>query len=161
MRLPEGHVTIRRAQSSDLPFVFSSWLNSYESSGWARGVRRRTYFTRHHAVVSELLSRPSCVVLVAALEEDPDVILAWAALEPVSSTVHYVYVKESWRRLGLARRLLDELPGGVQVYTHRTMGPHGRVERLIRQHLAGASYDPYAAFPPTQTAGDIPALEAS
>lgn len=138
-------IIVRDATDTDASFVFSSWLRSYSESPFARGLRRRVFFERHHRLIEELLRRPSVTVRVAALASDPVVLLGWCAGEP--GTLHYVYVKAAWRGIGIARRLVGEIPGGVRVYSHRTVGPHGRVERLIREHLQFAHFDPYAAFP--------------
>lgn len=52
--------------------------------------------------------------MVACLTEDPDVLLGYAISSP--EALHYVFVKEAWRRRGIASRLL----GPVGAYKHVT-----------------------------------------
>lgn len=138
-----AYMQIRRGEPGDLPFVFNSWLQSSAESAWGRSMRRRVYFRRHHSVIQRLLKRAE--LWVAVLPEAPDVILGWMVAEPEAKRLHYVYVKESWRGFSIARSLLEHLPE-VSTYTHRTLGPQGRVERLIREHYPNIIYDPYGAF---------------
>lgn len=127
---------IRNGNEGDLPFVFSSWLESYKDSKLARAVRTTTYLQRHHELVERLLERPDVRLRVAHPVGDPVVILGWAVVE--GSTLHYVLVKHQFRGHGLARSLVGAVPA---VISHKCAD----VERWIRAH-PDVAYDPYAAF---------------
>lgn len=73
---------------------------------------------------------------IACSPEDPDVIVGYLVYEP--KTIHYVYVKEAFRKLGICRRLLVEagLFEGT-IATHMTF--KGR--RILLQ--MGYIYAPY------------------
>ena len=119
------------------PLVFATLLKSYyHGSLWAKHVPRDVFFARHHAVVERLLASSS--LRVAHLEDDPAVILGYALVAP--PTLHYVYVKPSFRRFGIARALLDDL-ARFKDYSHYTFALLD-----IEQHLAQLHYNPYRAF---------------
>lgn len=119
------------------PLVFATLLKSYfHGSPWSKHVPRDVFFARHHAVVERLLASSS--LRVAHLEDDPAVILGYALVAP--PTLHYVYVKPSFRRFGIARALLDDL-ARFRDYSHYTFAL-----RDLDPHLTSLHYNPYRAF---------------
>ena len=148
-------VSIRRATRRDIPFLTSSWLRSFRDGAFVRGVPSTLYYRYHHKVISALLSR--AVTLVAVNAEDDDQILGWLCAELVegpSLVVHYAYVKEVFRKQGLAKRLLDvfmkaDNPVVVQ-YTHRTFAVkkiRDKAEEEGREpFMKGWIYNPYLLF---------------
>lgn len=123
LRAQDG-IVLRPAEAGDRNYVLSSWLRSHRSdSGQARR-QGPDYWERHHRVVEALLGRAA--TMVACWSDDPDVIIGWACTE--DRTVHYVYVRKEFRRMGIARMLLEPMlrEAGVQ-YTHTT-----NVVRMVR-----------------------------
>ncbi len=147
---PGGPVTsplalrIRAGIPADVPLVTNSWLRSFRFSAWARDMSNRTYYFYHHRVLEELL--PRSTVLVAVSPEDPDAIYGWCCAEVVDTAVviHYVYVKESYRRLGVARALvktlLDAERPPLVLYTHQT-----KASREVAPRYRWV-FDPYLLF---------------
>lgn len=74
--------------------------------------------------------------LVATLEDVPDEVVGWACREFERPVLHMVYVKQPYRRQGVARVLIH----GVTEYSHRT--PAG--EAILKK--VGALYNPYAVL---------------
>lgn len=109
-------ILVRPSEHGDENYIRSSWLRSNESSPVARTFGRKAYYSGHHQLVCRLLARHP--VRVACSVDAPDTIVGWACVEP-PSVVHYVFVREEFRRYGVARRLLADLPERV-TYTHRT-----------------------------------------
>lgn len=120
---------IRAVREDDLRFVRKTWRDSYSTSAWAEectpppqweetGKAGGVYWHGHKLIIDSLIA--SSVVLV---DEAPDGLLdGWACGFP-RTLLHYVYVRLSARKRGVARRLLDglELRAGKPVqYTHRT-----------------------------------------
>lgn len=105
-------VTLRRMTEGDRNFVLSSWLRSYAEQ--QTGMTRAVFFRLYEPVVVELVSR--CEVVVAGLPDVGDAILGWLAAS--DSTVHYVFVKPRWRKLGVARRLLSDTDSLPLTYSH-------------------------------------------
>jgi GNAT superfamily N-acetyltransferase len=141
-------ILIRPFREDDAGFVLSSWLKSYATSAWAKSVtdqalwdKRRAstlYWNGHHALVSAILRRPGTLISVAAWEEDADVLAGWMCQERRHDAVllHYLYVRERFRRNGIATELAKALPERV-LYTHRSRV----VSRLpLPPHWA---FDPY------------------
>lgn len=111
-------VTLRDGLPSDLPHVCKSWLNSFRTLPvepdpyrYAKGI----YFPRRRPIVEALLSRAH--LTVACHPDDPDTIAGWACWEP--GWLHYVFVKDTFRRAGVASMLI--LPLGPKFScTHLT-----------------------------------------
>jgi GNAT superfamily N-acetyltransferase len=123
---------LRPMREDDRNYVLSSWLNSYaevgrrprlvdprtrelqDEGGEFRGTRRGVYFRVYQPIVEALVGRST--IVVATLPEEPDVVLGWMAVE--GDCLHYLLVKPRWRRLGIARWLIEQLDGMNAVYTH-------------------------------------------
>ena len=103
----------------DRHYVLSSWLRSYA----AKGRDSRDYGERHSQfcddyapVVRGLLARSK--VLIACDASTPDIIAGWMAFE--GETLHYILTKPNFRRLGVARWMLNDFAAMPLGYTHRT-----------------------------------------
>ena len=134
MTLP---VAIRPADSGDVGLIYSSWLKSYWDARppALRGVPREVFFSDHghHGVITRLLPRSS--VLVACEPEDPSEIYGWLCASP--RALHYVYVKELWRRKHVATRLINAIGSWPMPVSH--------VTEAFTRHLAkDVRLDPYA-----------------
>jgi GNAT superfamily N-acetyltransferase len=100
---------IRRAVAEDIPFVFSSWLDSWRTSRWAGVVRNNDYYATTRAVIEDLLAR-GALLLVA---EAHGTLLGFICGEEKDGTTvqHYLYVKDPFHGFGVEERLADALPG--------------------------------------------------
>lgn len=99
---------IRLAEPSDVQFVVGTWIEGYRrGSPWAHRLRDRVFFRHHQPIIAALLERSE--VLVACDQSDPRVIygdIVYELSSPEGPAVHWVYVKKSLRRLGVAAHLL-------------------------------------------------------
>jgi GNAT superfamily N-acetyltransferase len=108
-------VTIRPAEESDKAFIFATWLKGlYHGNSFYSEIEKDAYFTNYHAVLERVLAKSS--VLVACLTDTPDVVLGYAVIER-GTVLHWVFVKKSWRRFGIAKRLI---PHPILTVTHLT-----------------------------------------
>lgn len=97
-----GAVTMLRAGvPADHPFVIDSWLLSGRSQAIARDAGRG-YAGDMKWLLRRLLERGA--LLVACDKEEPGAIWGWALTR--GSSIFYVYVRQEFRRKGLARALL-------------------------------------------------------
>lgn len=97
-------VSIRPAIKDDYPFIYSSWLQSlWAGNSWFKLIRRDLYFKKYHDVVENVLRSTNSIVLIACLLDEPDIILGFSARE--GDRLHYVFVKEDWRGIGLGSDL--------------------------------------------------------
>ena len=128
---------LRPADSGDLAFILNSWLRSNRNSTFAKRVPNAMYFEEHHRVVTSLLARGE--VVIAANREDPGQIIGWACFEEGAVPIlHYVYVKQAFRGLGIARHMLSPVQKGAFVYTHEPDAS----KKLFAQGI----YSPYLMF---------------
>lgn len=135
MTLP---IAFRDGTDADAGLIFSSWLRSYYDARppaiW--DIQREVYFadSGHHGVVERILRVSR--VLIAHPPDDPDEVYGWAC--GGAGLLHYVYVKELWRRKGVATRLVAEVaPGPTLTVSHRTKSFVGLADKYQ------IAYDPY------------------
>lgn len=111
-------VTLRAAEKEDLNFIMATWLRGmYYGESWLSGMKKQDFMKHYHSIIEITLQNPNTRVLVACLKEDPSVILGYSVLSPLSKAVHWVFVKKSWRSIGLAR---DLVPGDFNAATNLT-----------------------------------------
>ena len=133
---------------TDLNYVRSSWLKTYSTSDFAKSINHDLFFKRHTVVVNDLLSR--CLVTVACDPEDPSFIFGWIAYELDPACVHYVCVKNRYRRdYGVGKRLLTaafpDFGNAFVAASHYPSIPTLK-ERCWKEWKV--VYDPYAALLP-------------
>lgn len=140
---PASQVRIRAATEADISFLFNSWLRSYRQSEFAKQMQNEVYFAAQHKVIEGLLK--TCKTLIACNHADISQIYGYTVTTEVDGVpvVHFAYVKEPYRGLGLARKLLQE--AGISLekpycYTHKTF----KAGLLERKHAI--VYHPYLAF---------------
>ena len=116
--------------------VYSTWLRSYEhSSPMTKQVPRAAFFAEHHKVIDRIMAR-NPVVKMAVMPDDPSVVFGWAVYE-LPGRLHYVYVKPDFRRYGIAKALLADIPRPFQ-YSHWTY-----ILRDLDSKIPGSRFNPY------------------
>lgn len=135
------HIDIRHYDSiTDEAFVLATWIKSNRNSPATRAVPTPIYLIGQRYRIMKLLKRADTRILVACDSNEPNLIYGYAVWTD-STILHYVYVKRSYRGVGVARALL-ELPTDTAVlYTHRS--PEIWVERLLRDKYINYVYNPY------------------
>ena len=100
-RLP---IAIRPAEPQDAGFIYSSWIQAYESQN--KDQPKLAVHKMHRPVVSRLMAQ--AITMVATVEKDRDHLLAWLCAERTSKflIIHFCYTKEAFKRLGIAKALL-------------------------------------------------------
>lgn len=136
-------IRIRKIDQTDVPLIFNSWLKSYKGAYFAKGIHPKSFYAEHHKVVSNLLQ--TCETFVAVDDSDATNVYGWICGEYIDGflVVHFIYVKHTYRNLGVATALLRQFQvhdSGVSFYTHHNM---------ISERLAVAyrfMYNPYMAL---------------
>lgn len=136
-------VTIRAANTDDISFLMNSWLKSYRYGSWfTKRIRDSVYFKYHHQIVTGILSRGSCNVIVAVDPTDTYFILGYLVSEKFEdkNIIHYAYVKDTFRGKGVGRKLIEA--SGLDLnkccFSHWTKP----VDEIIKKY-AGMTYIPY------------------
>jgi GNAT superfamily N-acetyltransferase len=105
-------LSFRRATESDRRFVVGSFLDSMRASWTAGLIAMEDWTAVMQPQAEKLFSRPGCEIIVAYKpgEIAPYDVYGWIATESGHQWpfVTYVYVKENFRRWGIARRLFAE-----------------------------------------------------
>lgn len=111
------NIAIRDALQEDINFIYATWLRSYRSgSSIGRQARNTVYYREYNKVIDHLLN--SSTIKVACLDDDPLIILGYAVFD--RDNIHYIFVKEAFRRLGIARRLVESSLILPETCTHTT-----------------------------------------
>ncbi len=135
-------------------FVLSNWSSSLRRSPDAGMITSEDWPSVMHTQMAKICARPECRVLVAIGEAAP-VFGGFIAGEPTERVVYFVFVKDHFRRSGLARQLFKSLgidPGGRFVYPCRTYDsldlrdrtPHAVHDRAVGRYAKADRHRSYA-----------------
>jgi hypothetical protein len=120
----------------DRNFILASWLKGlYYGDSWFHEIPKHIFMQNYHALLERVLSPGVASVKVACLKDDPDVILGYAVLNPAGTALHWVFVKNRWRGIGIAKSLI---PPSVSVVTHLT-----KVGLSILKKHPGVHFNPF------------------
>lgn len=112
-------IDIRVATTDDLNFIYATWLKGlYHGSDFFKNVDKDAFFANYQAIVKGILDKTNVKASVACLSSDPTVILGYA-VRSVAGPLHWLYVKEAWRRQGIASRLIGDC-SEISSITHIT-----------------------------------------
>jgi GNAT superfamily N-acetyltransferase len=128
----------RPASPDEMSFILDSWLKSYKFSPWAGVMENHKYFVQQREAIEALLARGSQITVAEV--PDTDRVAGWICHEhkPGIDVVHYVYVKDPWRKMGIGGALVDETCREREIlYTFRT--------RASKYILPGAIFAPEIA----------------
>lgn len=133
-------VLFRDLAEEDVPFVYNSWLKSFRNGTMCRNVDNSIYFFNHHKIIGQLLERSKVIVCCNSL--DPKIIYGYLVFEDIDGqfVLHYIYVKNIYRKLGLARKLLEQSKHDFSVlgcYTHQTQ------VGVVKEEKYNLLYHPY------------------
>lgn len=144
--MPKPQVLLRHPTPEDLKFVRHSWFESYRKGGLAPLVGFDVYAAGMNKLLDRLLHGD---VHVAYATEVPDEIVGWVCRNELVTTrvprhLHYVYVKQAYRRLGIATQLIEDVKCGPisNMYTHETRAGRGFAQKLALR------FNPYLLFNP-------------
>lgn len=146
-------VAHRLAVAADWPFVHDAWLESFKTSHAAGPIPMDMYRTVYREVLRRLVERPRCGTWVAYNSEDHDQVFGFITFETTNDrghVIHYVFVKNFCRRMGIATGLLRATgiePEDPFLYTFKTPAA-----TKLAQKWTGMRFDPLVArFPPRST----------
>lgn len=97
--------------TDDRQFIVSTWSSSWKGSNYAGVISAERWSTVMRPELDAHLERPDARVIIACDRNDPTYFYGWIAGDVVErpAVVWYVYVKEPYRRAGIARQLFHRL----------------------------------------------------
>lgn len=112
----ENATKVRALRPEDLQFIYSTWLRGlYYGNSYYKRIKKDVYFSKYKLVLRTLLEQRPLAVKVMCLNTDEDTILGYSVSE--GDTLHWVYVKEAWRKMGVGKRLVGD---NITAYSHFT-----------------------------------------
>lgn len=106
--------TIRPYQESDKAFIMATMLRGlYYGNSWFSMIPKDIFMNNYKKVIEALITRN--LVTIACLPDEPDVILGYSLVNGDFSKLHWVYVKQDFRKMGIGKSLVPET---VKVVTH-------------------------------------------
>lgn len=143
MDLSNLPIRVRPAVQGDVNFIFNSWLESFRRSLFPKNIINEVYYSEHHKVIENLLK--TATTLILCNEADSAEIYGYICAERVQGifVLHYVYIKHTYRKLGLGKLLLNQFDhdtSNAAICTHMTK----IAERLSTKY--SLVHNPYVAL---------------
>lgn len=137
MNTEEAEMTQEKAyffrpyEPSDINFIHSSWGRSYyKGANYIRSMSPTEFNEHHRPIRDKLLASKKSIIIVCASKMDPSLIIGWVMIEPrdtIGKIVHYLYVKEAFKREGIGAELLSLLKEDQVIISHLT----DKAERIL------------------------------
>jgi len=126
-------ISVRGYHPDDEAFIFQTWLQGlYHGNSLFNLIDHDIYFTNYRKVIESLLK--TAQVSVACLKDDPEIILGYSISQ--GTKLHWVHVKEAWRKIGIAKELL---PPNFDTVTHvTTVG-----ENILKNKKSDIKFNPF------------------
>lgn len=104
----EGLIGFRHGLLDDKNFILATWLKGlYHGNSWFKQIDPVIFTQKYQVTLFSILNQPNTEVMVAVLKDEPSVILGYSVFS--DNTLHWVFVKKSWRRVGIAKALVPAL----------------------------------------------------
>lgn len=141
-------LAFRPAAAPDLPFVIFSWLASFRDSHYAGLIAMEDWRDVMEPQILKALARPGVEVFVAYHPDEEDKtadLYGWLAVERGHERpfILYCYVKQNFRRMGIARRLFKA--AGVDPTCDIAYACKTSVLSRLARVLPRARHTPHAA----------------
>jgi hypothetical protein len=109
---------VRPGVLEDKNFILATFLRGlYYGNDFYNLIPKDVFMNNYKVVAEHLTASPNVTVHIAALKEDPGVILGYAILSKDLKTVHWAFTKTVWRNKGIMKSLI---PGDIDTITHFT-----------------------------------------
>lgn len=138
---------LRAPVEADTSFIFNSWLKSYRSSNFAKDQCNTVFYENYKKIVNDIIDRSMLTVICNP--EDENHLFGYIVFERLPGAnllVHYIYIKHTYRKNGLAKALINAVheSGNPILASH-----HTNVCKASKS--IAYVYDPYHAFYPVAT----------
>ena len=107
---------IRDSVDDDRNFILSTALRGlYYGDSWFSLIPKDIFMGYYEPILKAMILK--CNVKVACLPDDPSVIIGYSILSPDYQAIVWVYVKQAWRKKGIAKSLVPKHPIAVMHLT--------------------------------------------
>lgn len=141
-------IKMRLLDPSDVPLITATWLRTYRSnSRWIVRIMEGCYFNEHNSLIKKALINSRTIV--ACDPSDPEHIIGYlvGVNRKKADYLHYIYVKQIFRRHGVAGELLNEFIKNDDCYnSHETLP--SSLFAMLRKKYKRLIYNPYPFFNP-------------
>lgn len=135
--------------ADEFKFIFDSWANSFRKSPWAGCIPNHLYDQVSRECARSILDRGARVIAAVTPiegqeEQFPAVrrVMGYSVSEPGRNVLHFLYVKDKFRGMGIGRRILEQTcAAGEWTYTFRTRA----CTKFLASSAATFKWDPIPA----------------
>lgn len=132
----QGLYDIRDYREEDKNFILATFLRGlYYGDSWFSQIDKPVFMENYKKVIENLVDSPKTLIKVACLKEEHDVIIGYSILSANYHTVHWVYVKNAFRKAGIGRSLVPSFPNEV---THLTT-----LGKSLMNKIPTAKFNPF------------------
>lgn len=126
---------VRDFDHDDRNFIMSTMLKSlYYGDSWFTRILKNIFMTNYHRLLQNIFTNKKVTIKVACLSDAKDVILGYAIYR--DQILDYVYVKQDWRKIGIAKTLI---PTNISQCSHLTKVG----EAIIKSKASHIVYNPF------------------
>lgn len=110
-------INFRPFKDGDMNFVLNSWLESHRDSNEAYYISNPLYFEKFQNIIRNIIADSDIEVVVNP--ENYNQIYGYICHKRIDdiNIVHYAYVKYTWRKLGIFRRMMAKFNNDAVVAT--------------------------------------------
>ncbi len=126
----------RPYKENDIPFIRSSWANSYyKGVSKHKSISPNEFHNYHRQIINRFFERSQATVIIVHHESEPDLIIGWIAVELISThlIIHYVYIKNTFKH---ESNILENLIKRVNNKNQNVLVTHltDKAERIIKSN---------------------------
>lgn len=99
-------IQIRPGMQSDHGYIVRTWIESLRhGNDLYREIPEHILFENYRTLIGQIILKPGIEIKIACLREEPGLIIGFSISH--GNVLHYVYVREPWRRIGIAREIVS------------------------------------------------------
>lgn len=99
-------ITVRPVKEGDKNFIYSTWLlGVFYGETVFKEMKKDVFMANYHNLIDQIMNHKDIKINIACFKDDPDTILGYAILNKNNKTLHWAFVKNAWRKIGLGKML--------------------------------------------------------
>jgi hypothetical protein len=129
-------VIIRNYKKEDEAFVYSTFLlGVYHGESWFSKIQKSIFLHNYRLFLNKLIAFENTQIKIACLKDDEDTLVGYSIMTKSEDTLHWVFVKNAWRKIGVAKTLV---PNTIKNVTHLS----SQGEKIMETH-PGMVFNPF------------------